>query len=35
MERSRTDLRMALHLEDLDTLDDSSAGVVDAVKHRL
>lgn len=31
----RTNLRMALHLEDLDTLYDRSAGVVDAVKHRL
>lgn len=32
---SRTDLCMALHSEDLDTLDDGGARVVDAVKHCL
>ena len=31
----RTDLCRALHSQDLDTLDDRSARVVDAVKHRL
>ena len=33
--RRRTNLRMALHFENLDALSDCSAGVVDYIDHGL